>query len=115
MTDLEVKRWTRYGHDRLYVQTPTGERLGYWDCRTGTAVVQPGADRAAFDAALAAHLPTDGPVVEVPAPTAPSDPAPPPAPLPEGPAAPDNASPAGGAGPEDDEPGGAVEAPGEPS
>ena len=53
-----MKRWTRYGHDRLYVQTQTGERLGYWDCKTGTAVVQPGADRDAFDTALVGHLPT---------------------------------------------------------
>ncbi len=110
-----MKRWTRYGYDRLYVQTPTGERLGYWDCKTGRAVVQPGADGAAFDAALAAHLPADGPVIEAPAQAAPSDPGPPLAPLPDGPAAPDNASPVGGTGHEDDVPTGAVEAPGESS
>lgn len=31
MNDLEVRRWQRYGHDRLYVQRPDGERLDYWD------------------------------------------------------------------------------------
>ncbi|GAA2018521.1 nuclease-related domain-containing protein [Pseudokineococcus marinus] len=58
MSDLEVQRWQRYGHDRLYVRRPDGEQLGYWDCRTGTAVLADGGDdagRAAFDAALAAH------------------------------------------------------------
>jgi hypothetical protein len=55
MGDLVVKRWPRYGHDRLYVQTGDGTRLGHWDNTTSTAVLADGADRAAFDAALAAH------------------------------------------------------------
>ena len=58
MSDLEVRRWRRYGHDRLYVQRPDGERLGYGDCVTGTAVLADGCDdagHAAFDAALAGH------------------------------------------------------------
>ncbi|MEJ5943869.1 nuclease-related domain-containing protein [Pseudokineococcus basanitobsidens] len=58
MSELEVRPWRRYGHDRLYVQRPDGERLGYWDCAAGTAVLADGCDdagRAAFDAALAHH------------------------------------------------------------
>ena len=53
MGDLVVRRWARYGHDRLYVQTADGTRLGYWDCKTDLAVVEPGTDRGAFDLALA--------------------------------------------------------------
>ncbi len=113
-----MKRWTRHGHDRLYVQTLAGERLGYWDCKTGTAAVQPGADREAFDAALAAHLPADGPATEVPAladpaPAEPSEPAP--APLPDGPTAPDDAPPAEPPGAQDDGREAANEAPDGPS
>lgn len=75
-----MKRWTRYGHDRLYVQTRAGDRLGYWDLKTATAVVEPGADRDAFDAALAAHAPAGGPAIPVPAPADQSAPAPGPLP-----------------------------------
>jgi hypothetical protein len=39
----------KYGHDRLYVQTAAGTRLGYWDNKTGTAVLVDGADQAAFE------------------------------------------------------------------
>ncbi|MEJ5914378.1 nuclease-related domain-containing protein [Pseudokineococcus sp. 1T1Z-3] len=58
MGDLEVQRWRRYGHHRLYVQRSDGQQLGYWDCTTATAVLTPECDaagRAAFDAALAGH------------------------------------------------------------
>ncbi len=113
MNKLEVKRWTRYGHDRLYVQTPTGERLGYWDCKAGTAVVQPGADRAAFHAALSGHISAVGPPASAPAPADPGAPAP--APLPDGPAVPDDASAAEASDAQDDGPTGAGPAPDEPS
>ena len=70
VSDLVVKRWTRYGHDRLYVQTPDGTTLGHWDSKASTAVLVDGADRAAFDAALAAHRGEVPPVpVVVPAQT----------------------------------------------
>lgn len=35
MTDWNVRRWTRYGHDRLYAETPGGTALGYLDLKTG--------------------------------------------------------------------------------
>lgn len=35
---LRVRRWKRYGHDRLYVSTPTGESLGYLDLKTNHGV-----------------------------------------------------------------------------
>jgi hypothetical protein len=35
--DLEVKRWRRYGKDRLYVEAADGTKVGYWDLEAGTA------------------------------------------------------------------------------
>lgn len=32
---LEVRRWKRYGHDRLYVAVPDGRQLGFRDLLTG--------------------------------------------------------------------------------
>jgi hypothetical protein len=39
VSDLVVKPWARYGHDRLYVQTADGTRLGYLDNKTGATVL----------------------------------------------------------------------------
>lgn len=71
--DLIVKRWVRYGHDRLYVEAADGTGLGYWDNKAGTAVLTDGADPDAFHAALAAYRGADAPAaaVVVPAQTAP--------------------------------------------
>jgi hypothetical protein len=33
--DWVLRRWRRYGHDRLYAETPVGARLGYLDMKTG--------------------------------------------------------------------------------
>lgn len=55
MNGASVQRWKRYGHDRLYVQAVTGERLGYCDLTTGTVVLEPGADRVAVEAAVTGH------------------------------------------------------------
>jgi len=52
---VSVQRWRRYGHDRLYAQTSDGQRLGYYDLKTGAVALEPGADRAALDTALATH------------------------------------------------------------
>jgi hypothetical protein len=35
MTEWIVRRWARYGHERLYAETPGGTALGYLDLRTG--------------------------------------------------------------------------------
>lgn len=53
MTEHVVKRWTRYGHDRLYVETPDGIRLGHWDLKTSQAVVEDEAHREAVQGATA--------------------------------------------------------------
>ena len=34
MDSLEVTRWRRYGKDRLYVKTPNGVQIGWWDLQT---------------------------------------------------------------------------------
>lgn len=33
MVELRVVRWTKYGHDRLYVSTTDGVRVGWLDLR----------------------------------------------------------------------------------
>ena len=53
-----MKPWERYGHDRLYVQTADGTRLGYLDHKTGATVLEDQAHRDAFNAALVAHRDT---------------------------------------------------------
>jgi hypothetical protein len=55
VTETVVKPWARYGHDRLYVQTAEGTRLGYWDNKTGQAVVGDETHRDAVDQAASAH------------------------------------------------------------
>jgi hypothetical protein len=55
VSDLVVKPWARYGHDRWYVQTADGTGLGYLDNKTGATVLGDEAHRDAFDAALAEH------------------------------------------------------------
>ena len=35
MAEWNVRRWRRYGHDRLYASTPGGTDLGYLDLMTG--------------------------------------------------------------------------------
>jgi hypothetical protein len=57
MGDLVVRRWTRYGKDRLYVATGDGERVGYADLETGNVVLDRPDLADAFRAAVAASLP----------------------------------------------------------
>ncbi|MEU4895697.1 nuclease-related domain-containing protein [Streptomyces sp. NPDC044780] len=35
MNGLRVSPWKRYGHDRLYVNLPDGEKVAWFDCGTG--------------------------------------------------------------------------------
>lgn len=35
MAEWVVRRWARYGHERLYAETPGGTALGYLDLKTG--------------------------------------------------------------------------------
>jgi hypothetical protein len=57
---VEVVRWRRDGHDRLYVNDTTSERRLAWrDQRTGEVHVEDGADAVVVHAALAAWDRTD--------------------------------------------------------
>lgn len=35
LSEWNVRKWTRYGHQRLYAETPGGTALGYLDLKTG--------------------------------------------------------------------------------
>lgn len=72
-----VKRWRRYGKDRLYVELRDGTKVGYWDLATGTAHPGTPGDEAILLRAVAdwKDVQQDRPVPSAPAPT----PAPPPA------------------------------------
>ena len=48
-----MKRRARYGHDRLYVESTDGTRLGYWDNKTGQPVADDDVHREAVVAAVA--------------------------------------------------------------
>ena len=56
-----VRRWRRYGHDRLYVTGPDGAALGYMDAITGRACGVPAGRSEEFHAALAAYHVGTGP------------------------------------------------------
>jgi len=67
VTEHVVKRWARYGHDRLYVETADGTRLGHWDVKTGQAVVEDETHREAVETATAGFRSTSAVPVAVPA------------------------------------------------
>lgn len=52
MSELRVKRWRRYGHDRLYVNDADGTRVGWVDLRTGETVIEAEEQREAVEAAV---------------------------------------------------------------
>lgn len=52
---LAVKRWTRFGKDRLYVSTKDGQRVGWLDLLTGEAMVEMPEYIDAFHEAVRAH------------------------------------------------------------
>jgi hypothetical protein len=54
---LEVVRWKRYGHDRLYANLPDGTAAGWADCKTGAITVLQAEYRDAVTAILTQHLP----------------------------------------------------------
>lgn len=84
--ELQVTRWSKFGHQRLYVSAPDGIKVGWYDVLTGEEHLDHAALGEAFRAALALHL-RDGRPEIGPAPEAGGEdvPAPPPA----GEAAPD--------------------------
>jgi len=65
MKPLDIVHWKRYGQDRLYVNMPTGEQVGWFDLNTGKAMLERYELRSDFEAALIAFgvttLPQDKP------------------------------------------------------
>lgn len=59
MTDWVVNRWKRYGHDRLYAETPGGTRLGYLDLKSNELHPAESGDLALLAAAVADYLNED--------------------------------------------------------
>ncbi|MDT0549316.1 nuclease-related domain-containing protein [Streptomyces lonegramiae] len=56
MDGLRVSPWKRYGHDRLYVNLPGGEKVAWFDCGTGKLNVLVEEYRDAVVAVLAPYL-----------------------------------------------------------
>ncbi len=63
---LTVRRWRRYGADRLYVVAPTGEPMGSVDLVSGQVVVEDAADEHAVRRAAQEYLRADVPELAVP-------------------------------------------------
>jgi hypothetical protein len=61
MTDWVVNRWKRYGHDRLYAETPAGARLGYLDLTSNELHPSGSSDLALLTAAIASYQGDPGP------------------------------------------------------
>ncbi|MDQ5841563.1 MAG: hypothetical protein M3537_10600, partial [Chloroflexota bacterium] len=55
MSHRQVVRWTRFGHDRLYVKTLAGVQLGYWDNNGHVACLEDAANRPMFDQVIAEY------------------------------------------------------------
>ncbi|HEY5185653.1 MAG TPA: hypothetical protein VIM19_12275 [Actinomycetes bacterium] len=60
MTTLTVSRWTKYGKDRLYVNTPDGQRVGWLDLATGQTSIERPELTDAFQAALSDYYGVPG-------------------------------------------------------
>ena len=56
MTDWIVRRWARYGHERLYAETPGGTALGYLDLKTGRYHSDDVSNLPLLEKAIGGHL-----------------------------------------------------------
>lgn len=65
VSDPVVRRWARYGHDRLYVTTPDGSNLGFYDLKTGASHLQDEQCRSAFEASVARYLTSGHPTTDM--------------------------------------------------
>jgi hypothetical protein len=59
--ELETKRWTRYGKDRIYVSAPDGARVGWLDLLTQEQHLEQPALSGEFMIALQRYLTTQSP------------------------------------------------------
>lgn len=55
MSDIAIKRWTRYGKDHAYAAVADGTKLGWIDLKSGIVTVEAGADVEAVTTALRAR------------------------------------------------------------
>lgn len=60
VTDWTVRRWARYGHDRLYAETPGGTALGYFDQKSGRYHSDDPSNLPLLRQAIADHLSSTG-------------------------------------------------------
>jgi hypothetical protein len=58
VSELRVSAWKRYGHDRLYVNLPNGQKVAWFDCRSGRLHLLVEEHREGVLDALAPHLPS---------------------------------------------------------
>ena len=52
MTDITIRRWAKYGHQRGYATAAGGTKFGWIDLKTGAVTQEDGADAAAHGRAL---------------------------------------------------------------
>lgn len=60
MTNMTVRRWARFGHERLYAETPDGTALGYYDLRVGSFHAEDNSDLQRLTQAIEDHLGSEG-------------------------------------------------------
>ena len=56
VTEWVVRRWARYGHERLYAETPGGTALGYLDVKTGRLHSDDNSNLPMLQKAVSEHL-----------------------------------------------------------
>lgn len=66
MTDWIVRRWARYGHERLYAETPGGTALGFLDLKTGRYHSDDITNLPILERAISDHLAAQRPGVPKP-------------------------------------------------
>lgn len=62
MTEWVVRKWARYGHERLYAETPGGTALGYLDVKTGRFHSDDTTNLPLLERAIADHRAAQQPV-----------------------------------------------------
>ena len=72
MTEWVVRRWARYGHERLYAETPGGTALGYLDVKTGRLHSDDHSNLPMLQKAVSEHLAVGQPPPPPPTPSRPS-------------------------------------------
>lgn len=69
VTEWTVRRWARYGHERLYAESIEGTQLGYFDVRTGRYQSQDSGDLPLLENVIRGHLAAEAAVQQSPRPS----------------------------------------------